>query len=37
VVLPARNVAIRRWIRQPAGPLAGVLFLTDARQGSNRR
>lgn len=27
--LPARTVAIKRWLARPAGPLAGVLFLSD--------
>ena len=29
VVLPARTVATRRWLRNPAGVLAGILFLSD--------
>ncbi|HEV8698432.1 MAG TPA: helix-turn-helix transcriptional regulator [Candidatus Limnocylindrales bacterium] len=29
-VLPSRTAAVRRWIRQPVGLLAGVLFLPDA-------
>jgi transcriptional regulator with XRE-family HTH domain len=28
-VLPARTVAVRQWLGDPAGPLAGVLFLPD--------
>lgn len=27
---PDRNVATRRWLRTPAGPLAGLLFLPDS-------
>jgi hypothetical protein len=27
--LPARTVAIKRWLAAPAGPIAGVLFLSD--------
>jgi hypothetical protein len=27
--LPARTLAIRRWIREPAGALNGILFVTD--------
>jgi len=27
VALPARTVEVRRWLRTPAGPLAGILFL----------
>lgn len=30
---PARNVAIRRWIVQPRGPLAGVLFVRATGHG----
>jgi hypothetical protein len=26
--LPARNVAVRRWLRAPVGPLAGIWFLS---------
>jgi Helix-turn-helix. len=29
VAYPARNVATRRWLRSPAGPLAGIMFLPD--------
>jgi hypothetical protein len=28
-VLPERSVAVRRWIRSPDRPLAGILFLTN--------
>lgn len=35
--LPDRNVEVRRWIRNPAGPLAGLLFLTNASPGSAKR
>ncbi len=28
-VLPARTVAVRRWLQDPSGSLAGVLFLSD--------
>lgn len=34
--LPDRNPTIRRWIRLPSGSLAGLLFLSDARQASAR-
>ena len=27
--LPARTVEIRRWLRSPGGPMAGVLFVSD--------
>jgi hypothetical protein len=27
--LPARTVTVRRWLRSPDGPLAGVMFLPD--------
>ncbi|HET7471574.1 MAG TPA: helix-turn-helix domain-containing protein [Candidatus Limnocylindrales bacterium] len=36
-VLPDRGVAARRWIRRPAGTLAGVLFLPDSVRGGVRR
>ena len=28
--LPARSIEVRRWLRQPAGSLHGVLFLSEA-------
>ncbi|HET7029371.1 MAG TPA: helix-turn-helix domain-containing protein [Candidatus Limnocylindrales bacterium] len=34
--LPDRNVAVRRWIRRPAGPCAGILFLSDDAPGDVR-
>ena len=34
--LPSRTVAVRRWLRAPAGRIAGVLFLTDVQQTSAR-
>lgn len=34
--LPARNVAVRHWIKDPRGPLAGVVFLSDATQAGPR-
>ncbi len=34
--LPARTVAVRRWLSNPEGDLAGVLFLSDVRQASTR-
>jgi Holliday junction resolvase-like predicted endonuclease len=34
--LPARNVEVRRWLRHPGGPLAGLVFLTDGRQAGAR-
>ena len=34
--LPARTVAIRRWIAAPAGSIAGVLFLSDFRRARAR-
>lgn len=30
--LPARNVAVRRWLRAPAGTLSGLLFLSPTNQ-----
>lgn len=36
--VPMRNVAVRRWLRDPSGdPLAGLLFLTDAQHVNKRR
>jgi transcriptional regulator with XRE-family HTH domain len=29
-VYPARNVAVRRWLKAPAGPMSGILFLPDS-------
>jgi hypothetical protein len=37
VALPERNVAINRWLRLPAGTIAGVLFLPSARHADKRR
>jgi transcriptional regulator with XRE-family HTH domain len=34
--LPARTARVRRWLAEPAGPLAGVLFLPDDPQGVHR-
>jgi transcriptional regulator with XRE-family HTH domain len=33
---PARTSEVRRWLRQPAGELSGVLFLTDSQQPGAR-
>lgn len=35
--LPARNVDVKRWFRAPNGALSGLLFLSTARGGSQRR
>jgi transcriptional regulator with XRE-family HTH domain len=35
--LPLRGHSIRRWLRQPRGEIAGLLFLPDAPRGSARR
>jgi hypothetical protein len=35
-VLPSRTVAVRRWLRGPAGVIAGVLFLSDDTQAVAR-
>jgi hypothetical protein len=35
--LPARSRQIRRWLRQPAGPLAGIWFLTDVGSADAKR
>jgi transcriptional regulator with XRE-family HTH domain len=29
---PTRGFAVRRWLRDPAGPLAGLLFVTDTNE-----
>jgi DNA-binding XRE family transcriptional regulator len=34
VALPARTVAVRRWLREPSGPVRGIWFLADT---PNRR
>ena len=36
-VYPAGNVAIRRWLRNPAGPLGGVLFMSGIAQARPKR
>lgn len=33
VAYPARTVATRRWLRDPAGPLAALMFLRNSPQG----
>lgn len=35
--LPARGIAFRRWIRDPAGSVAALVFFPDAPQKSTRR
>lgn len=37
VSMPARNFVVRRWLRAPDGPLAGLLFLPDAQHADKRR
>jgi len=34
--LPDRNRAVRRWLREPVGSIAGLLFLPDSSPGSVR-
>jgi transcriptional regulator with XRE-family HTH domain len=34
--LPARTIAVRRWLRSPTGSIAGVLFVSDAPQAGTR-
>ena len=34
--LPARNVEVRRWLRGPDGPMAGLVFLTHGREAGAR-
>jgi transcriptional regulator with XRE-family HTH domain len=36
-MLPARTIAIRRWLRDPVGSMPGVLFVPDARYPGNRQ
>ena len=33
---PLRNVAIRAWLRDPAGVISGLLFLSTAREGGQQ-
>ena len=33
---PARNVEVNAWLRAPAGPMSGLVLLSDARHASNR-
>ena len=35
--LPMRNLAVRRWLRHPDKPIAGILFLTNVSQDDNGR
>jgi transcriptional regulator with XRE-family HTH domain len=35
--LPDRNVAVKRWLREPTGAIAGLLFLSDAQHVDKRR
>jgi transcriptional regulator with XRE-family HTH domain len=38
VAYPVRGVAVRRWLRAPAGPMSGLLFLPDSQgDGVGRR
>ena len=34
---PMRNVAVRRWLRSPVGPLSGILFLPGTSQARGMR
>lgn len=34
--LPLRTTAVKRWVRSPAGSIAGILFLTDVAHGDHR-
>ena len=36
-VVPSRNVAVRRWLRQPAGSMGGLLFLPEVQHADRRR
>jgi transcriptional regulator with XRE-family HTH domain len=35
--LPARAWAVRRWLKDPSGPIAGLLFLSDSTRNGTRR
>jgi hypothetical protein len=35
--LLARGTPLRRWLRSPAGPIRGILFVADANPGGERR
>ncbi len=37
VALPARGATVRRWLAQPAGPLAGLLFVASDSHASAKR
>ena len=37
VALPDRGTRVRRWLREPSGPLAGLLFLASATTDGTRR
>jgi len=36
LALPARTIAVKRWLRAPSGPMSGILFLSDVRQAVPR-
>ena len=36
-VLPSRNASVRRWLRAPADPIAGILFLRFSNASNGRR
>lgn len=35
--LPARGTVLRRWLRHPAGPIRGILFVAGTNPGGDRR
>jgi hypothetical protein len=35
--LPARTVAVRRWLARPRGTIGGVMFVSDLRQAATRQ
>lgn len=37
VALPARAWVVRHWLKEPSGPLAGLLFLSDSTRNGTRR
>ena len=36
-VVPMRNVAVKRWLRQPSGSMGGLLFLPEVQHADRRR
>ena len=36
VAFPDRGEAVRRWLREPSGPLSGILFQPDIAMGDDK-